>query len=206
MGYIYKIINKIDGKIYIGQTRVDLKERWRQHKKISSNCRYLKNAIQKYGFENFEFKLILICFDEDLDKNETYYIQKNNTIVPNGYNLRYGGNSSSHNEETKKKISESLKGRTDIIYNKSNLGKSHSDEIKLKISNSLKGKKKSKESVEKRIKFKIFQIDKEGVIIDSFRGYNAASEKTGFFKLGIMNVCNGKRITSNGFFWKKEKL
>ena len=41
MGYIYKITNKTDGKIYIGQTIQPLDERFRQHRKKGSNCRYL---------------------------------------------------------------------------------------------------------------------------------------------------------------------
>ena len=66
MGYIYKITNKITSQSYIGQTKQDLDERWRQHKKANSNCVYLKSAFNKYGVDNFDFKLICICFDDDL--------------------------------------------------------------------------------------------------------------------------------------------
>ena len=114
MGYIYKITNKNTGKMYIGQTIQDLQERWRGHRSSKSNCRYLKSAIKKYGIYNFEFKLICVCFDNDMDKFENDYIKKYNTLVPNGYNLREGGNGGRHNEETKKKISESLKNRTEL--------------------------------------------------------------------------------------------
>jgi hypothetical protein len=76
-------------------------------------------------------------------------MNKYNTIVPNGYNLREGGNSGRHNDETKKKISETLKNRTDIIRCKSQLGKPHTDEIKKKISESLKGFKQTQESIQK---------------------------------------------------------
>ena len=134
MGYIYKITNKVDGKIYVGQTIQVLEDRWRQHKKIGSNCRYLKRAFNKYGIDNFEFNIICICFDEDLDKYEIQYMEKYNSMVPNGYNLRKGGNSGKHHEETKRKISESLKARTDIFRPKTNyrLGKHHSEETKKK--------------------------------------------------------------------------
>ena len=142
MGYIYKITNKEDGKIYIGQTTQILEDRWRQHKKIGSNCRYLKRAFNKYGIHNFEFKLICICFDEDLDKYEIQYMEKYSSMVPNGYNLRKGGNSGKHHEETKKKISDSLKGRTDIFRAKTTnrLGMSHTEETKKKISQALKSR------------------------------------------------------------------
>jgi len=104
MGYIYKITNKIDNKIYIGQTIRDVFLRWREHKKQNSNCRYLKAAFEKYGLKNFEFKLICISFDNELDKLENHYIKKYNSLVPNGYNLRHGGNNGKVNEETKKKF------------------------------------------------------------------------------------------------------
>ena len=142
MGYIYRIINKITNQNYIGQTTQDLYERWRQHKQKKSNCRYLKSAFNKYGIENFDFKLICIGFDDNLNDLEIYYIKKYNCIVPNGYNLRSGGNNGGkHNEETKKKISETLKKRPKSIYHKPQLGKPHTEEVKNKISNANKGAK-----------------------------------------------------------------
>jgi group I intron endonuclease len=140
MGYIYKIINKINGMIYVGQTIQFLQERWKQHRKINNNCRYLKFAFKKYGIDNFEFKMICICFDEELDKFEVQYIKLFNSMVPNGYNLRNGGNSGRHHEETKKKISDTLKNSKNIfgiIRQKPQLGKPHNEETKQKISNSL---------------------------------------------------------------------
>jgi group I intron endonuclease len=151
MGYIYKIKNKLNGQCYIGQTTINFEERWRQHKTRKSNCRYLKNAFQKYGMENFEFKLICICFDEDLNRFEIDYIKKYNSLVPIGYNLRTGGESGGkHNEETKIKISNSLKNRRDIVRVKPQLGKPLTEEIKNKISNSLKGRKTNLEAIQKK--------------------------------------------------------
>jgi group I intron endonuclease len=60
MGYIYKITNKINNKCYIGQTILNLFVRWKQHKRISSNCLYLKRAFDKHGIDNFKFELIMI--------------------------------------------------------------------------------------------------------------------------------------------------
>jgi group I intron endonuclease len=100
MGYIYQIRNKTNGKLYIGQTD-NVEERWKGHRKASSNCRYLKHAFNKYGFENFEFKVLVICFDDDMNTYEVEYMHKYNTLVPNGYNLREGGNSGKHHEERK---------------------------------------------------------------------------------------------------------
>lgn len=51
---IYKIVNLITGKIYIGQTVGSLNTRWNQHCLISSKCAALNGAINKYGKENLE--------------------------------------------------------------------------------------------------------------------------------------------------------
>lgn len=108
---------------------------------------------------------------------EIYYINKYNSIVPNGYNLRGGGNNGGkHNEETKKKISETLKNRTDIVRNNHQLGKPHTEEEKNKISKALMGIKQRPESIQKRrellIKHRVFKIDKETKnILEIFNGY-----------------------------------
>lgn len=209
MGYIYKIINKITKKSYVGQTIMDLDERWRQHCKSNSNCRYLKSSIKKYGVDSFEFKLICICFDNDLDKYECFYMNKYNTLVPNGYNLREGGNSGRHHEETKRKISETLKNRTDIIRGKSQLGKPHTEEVKNKISKSLIGIKQKPESIQKRrellIKYNVFKIDKNTqAVIEIFNGYTEAAKNVDTHKGAIWGACNGKSKTSKGFIWKSE--
>lgn len=112
MGYIYLITNKVNKKQYIGQTKCeDIETRWRYHKKMSnvSIGRHLLAAYQKYGIENFKFQIVCITFDEACNALEEYYIQKFNTLAPNGYNLKLGGRASRHHEETKKLMSESIK-------------------------------------------------------------------------------------------------
>lgn len=95
MGYIYQIKNKVNGKSYIGQTiRDDVKTRWNGHiRAIKSNtgCPLLQIAVNKYGLENFEFRVIIICFDEDLNKYEKEYIKRYNTFGKDGYNASAGG-------------------------------------------------------------------------------------------------------------------
>ncbi len=210
MGFIYKITNTINKQCYIGQTIMNLEERWRHHKNVKSNCRYLKNAFQKYGIENFEFKLICICFDCDLNRFEIEYIKKYNSIVPNGYNLRAGGdNGGKHNDETKLKISEALKGRTNIIRGKPQLGKPHTEHVKNKIRTSLKGRKLKSETIEKRvatiIKFKIYKIDLHtSKVIEEFNGYPEAAKNVKTTKNSIWKACNGKTKTCKGFIWKSE--
>ena len=149
MGYIYILTNKINKKKYVGQTICeDINKRWNQYKKIDKQCigRCLYNALIKYGINNFKFQIICICFDEDCNTYEKEYIKKYNTIAPNGYNLKEGGNNSKHHPETIELIRTSLKGRKlskgHIEKMRINMtGKKHSEETKHKLSISLKGAK-----------------------------------------------------------------
>jgi len=117
MGYIYKIQNKISDKCYIGETKQHYEKRWKEHiRSINTNrgCPALKDAIKKYGLENFKFEIIIICFDDDRFEIEKEYIKKYNSLVPNGYNIIPGGegggfNGKKHTCESIKKIKESQK-------------------------------------------------------------------------------------------------
>ena len=95
MAYIYRIKNKITKKSYIGESKKkDVNWRWSEHKqniKNNKGCPALRDAVIKYGIENFEFSIIIICFDDDRFIYEKEYIKKYNTVVPNGYNITKGG-------------------------------------------------------------------------------------------------------------------
>jgi hypothetical protein len=96
---IYKITNLINGKLYIGQTRNELKKRWLVHKTYAKNCKkysknrnsYLYNSIQKYGIDNFKIELLddTAKNAEELSILEIFYINLFKTYNPkNGYNLK----------------------------------------------------------------------------------------------------------------------
>jgi len=215
MGYIYKIKNKIDNKTYIGQTTQDLESRWRQHLKKRNSCRYLKYAFNKYGVENFEFKLVCITFDNQLDDMEIKYIEQYKCLVPNGYNIRLGGNSGKHHDETKRKIGEALKNRykNGMVHSMPQLGKPHNEIIKKKISDTLKGHKRSQESIDKQIiskrnkrNRKIIQFDIEGNRLNSFYTCTEAAEYIGCTLCNISKCCNGVTKTSKGYVWKYESI
>jgi group I intron endonuclease len=119
MGYIYKITNTVTNKCYIGETIESTPEkRWNRHiqmLKRNAGCPALKEAMKKYGVDKFKFEVIIICFDEDLDAYEREYIQKYNSMVPNGYNILPGGKcgggfkGKKHREESIKKMANGLK-------------------------------------------------------------------------------------------------
>ena len=95
MGYIYKITNTVSGKCYIGETAKDDPEiRWNQHKatiRRGVGCPALRDAVNKYGIENFKFEVLVICFDDARFEMERLYIKKFKSQVPNGYNISAGG-------------------------------------------------------------------------------------------------------------------
>lgn len=110
IGVIYKIENKLNKKIYIGQT-VDYKRRLWEHCR-SEKKSPLYNAFKKYGFNNFQFSIIDTAITiNELNEKEIYYINKHaSTNRVFGYNLEYGGHNSIPTEETLEKMSKSHKG------------------------------------------------------------------------------------------------
>ena len=113
---IYCATNLVNGKRYIGYTTKTLGERIKIHL-YKSRCKTNKHyfylfplAIRKYGIENFKWEILCECSSiEECCEMEKFYIRTINTITPNGYNLTEGGNGGIQSDETKEKISFSLK-------------------------------------------------------------------------------------------------
>lgn len=95
---IYAIRNKINGKVYIGQS-VNILQRWNDHKRRSRYEEYegnhypLYRAFKKYGVDNFEFILLEECNKNILNEREIYWIKKYNSYN-DGYNATLGGGNS----------------------------------------------------------------------------------------------------------------
>lgn len=138
---VYVHINKINGKMYVGQTiHGD-----RPHKRWDNgngykHCPYFWKAIQKYGWDNFDHEIIANNLTaQEADNFEILLIEKLNTMNPNmGYNLEPGGTKNKVlSEATKKKISESHMGEKNPMYGvrltgeKNGMyGKHHTEEFK----------------------------------------------------------------------------
>ena len=122
---IYKITNLTNGKLYVGQAVSHIlnhkryrpyghEGRFRCHiseafsnKKNQSH--YLNNAIRKYGVNDFIVELIEYCIISNANDREIHYIKEFNTLYPNGYNLKNGGNVFTHSDESKKRVSNGVK-------------------------------------------------------------------------------------------------
>lgn len=133
---IYLIQNIVDNKIYIGQAE-DIGLRWSTHLSLlqagKHPSKYLQQAVDEYGLENFTFTILCECSKEKLNELEQYYIYCLGTTYPEiGYNRQYGGKSNRPCADTRRLMSEAHKG------------KKHSEETKRKIGESHKGMKYKK--------------------------------------------------------------
>lgn len=140
---IYIIENNINCKIYIGQTWYGVSKRFKDHIwNTNSNydcCVKLERAIKKYGVELFKIRTLSTAINQkQADALEKFFI-KTFDSVNNGYNIRDGGSRGKLSNESRKAISEKLKGHT------------VSDETKKKISDKLMGKCYLTEESKKKI-------------------------------------------------------
>lgn len=108
---IYKFENKINGKVYIGQS-VNIEKRYSEHLRVNNKDKSIFHfAIRKYGLDNFSFEIIEECEPQKLDELEIMYIQLYKSLHPQGYNLTSGGRSKWKTcLETKEKIKKAKTG------------------------------------------------------------------------------------------------
>lgn len=89
-GFIY-VYTSPSGKKYIGQTIHSLMERSGKRGHGYRGCECFYSAIQKYGFDTFKREILKEVKISELDETEKEFIQKYNTLMPNGYNISAGG-------------------------------------------------------------------------------------------------------------------
>lgn len=105
---IYKIENKINHKVYIGQS-INITDRWRNHRsayKDTSDKAYethLYRSMRKYGIENFDFSIVEECLPSELNERERYWVSYYDSFF-NGYNLTLGGDGATGGNIDKEKI------------------------------------------------------------------------------------------------------
>lgn len=174
---IYKATNRINGKIYIGQTTRSLQKRIKGHNNESKRTNYaFHKAIRKHGIENFDFEVLFECQTlEELNKKEIELIKElkaNNRDI--GYNITIGGSSFGSGE------------------NHPSFGKPLSDEHKAKIS-----KKKSGDN-NPSYDFTVYSFQHP----DFGTRIGTKFELRKEFKLikgNLAAICNGKRIEHKGW-------
>lgn len=230
-GYIYCITNKINNKKYVGQTIRTIKVRWSCHQSESKNLEdntIFHRAIRKYGSSNFEVMELehiecnnKIDLKNQLNQLEIIYIKKLNTLNPNGYNLTYGGDSSSSVRKRKvvqanivgeiintfESIAEATRyigygecGLSSVLGNFTNMALGYYwfyyDEL---------NKKDIKDGIIHNIydNFKyIVQYNLEGEYLNHYYTLLEASSSSNISTSRISQCCNGNRKKANGFQWK----
>lgn len=209
-GFIYKITNDINGKIYIGKTLNSLEHRFNEHKRASRKkyCenRPLYSAMRKYGVENFSITLIEKASIEILAEREIYWINYYKTYGE-GYNATLGGEGAvlyNYNDiingflsgKIIKELAEEFECSPDTI----------SRIIRLKNLD-------AKENAIAKTKKGLVAKDKSGNVIRNFSSRAEAArwlQENGYTKsndldnivAAIGRAANGQRATAYGFIWE----
>ena len=149
---IYKIINP-KGKVYIGQT-IDYDRRLRHYRLLK--CKQqpkLYASLVEYGYSNHKVSLIKECAIEELTKWERHFQEMYKSVGTNGLNcilVKDEHFTGGHSEESKKKISDSLKGRNFTNKHKENISEANrnriiTEEHRINLGNGNRGRKFSDE-------------------------------------------------------------
>jgi group I intron endonuclease len=167
IAYLYKITNTINDMVYIGVTK-NPRTRMNAHACSKTPTKsIIKNAIQKYGRDNFTLQVLVMGTQAYCYELESKAIVAYNTLKPNGYNICTGGKGAigifgevngmfgkKHSEETREKIRLRHLGRKASEATKAKMRESAkcrviSEENTLKIHTAMTGRKHSPESIEK---------------------------------------------------------
>lgn len=203
MGYIYKVTNTINGKVYVGQTTRDVSSRWKNH---ISEARYprqqdnsiLHKAMRKYGENAFAVEELEQCDNDMLDDREQYWIQQYDSANV-GYNISLGG------KGYKKCLDDDIlrlwkQGKTFV-----------------EIADTLAVHMETVSKILKRYGIKhrpqqiqpnaVHQYTLDGEYIQSFPSTYAASTYLGIRGSGgIRGVCIGRNRQCHGYRWSYEKV
>lgn len=223
---IYYILDRTNGKGYVGQTRNKLKTRIAHH--IKYNKFYIGNAIRLHGWENFSVFVLEECASPDeLNEREIYWIKTLNTKFPNGYNLTDGGdglNGCKRSQKTREKMSESNHNKCAVVCTTTGeifpSIKAAAEYFKITPGSvsavctakclSINGLEFEYVDEEKRAaaeikRQKLSPMKKPVLCVETEKIYEsavAASEDTGIYRRSISFACAGKHATAGGLHWK----
>lgn len=208
MAYIYQIVNKINGKVYVGKTNFSLEKRFREHCydafQLRCEKRPLYAAMRKYGIENFYIELLEET--NEPESKEIYWIEKLGSFKT-GYNATQGGDGARYLDydlivatyqelKSEKATAEkmgidvgsvrvALKERSEKIYTSQEVNRRQSGTV-------------------------IKQLDKNNgeliqvfaTVKDAARHIRPNTSSLGGVTSHITEVCKGKRQSAYGYKWK----
>lgn len=197
---IYKIVNKINGKYYVGGSEkiIGYKGRWYNHRKSlnknNHHCIGLQRAWNKYGEKNFEFIIVEHTDISELSMAEQKYLDIAKTEKEKCYNSTFNViaffRGKRHSNETKLKISKICKGKCCGI-NHHAYGTHMKDETKKKLSKSLIGKHSGENAYQyDKTIYNLFNNDSKetftGTRYNFYKKYNLSPK-------GVFRLVNRKR-------------
>lgn len=205
--YIYMHTNKINNKKYIGQTKQDPERRWREGGKGYVNSPKFWNAIQKYGWDNFDHEIIEVIdgTPSEADEREIYWIAYYDTYNNDekGYNMTPGGQNYMSELWQNAEYRENMKKSFSIARQKS---WSDKDFAEKSLNSLLEGLHQSWDNEEWRAnRIKAMRGDnnsnaKAVVNIETNKVFTTIKEAASWCGLnsvsGIGQCCRGKRKTS----------
>lgn len=186
-----------NNKKYIGITSKSIEKRWNNGNGYRNN-KYFYSAILKYGKDNF--KHIVIASDLTKDnacRLEIELIKKYDTTNrKKGFNHSTGGDICAYGVKRSKEYIQKLKA----IH----IGKKHSEETKRKISNTLKGHIPINKGIpmkncsKRKMSIPIICIETN----KNYFGINEAERQTGISSRNIGQCLKGNRKTAGGYHWR----
>lgn len=193
---IYLIKNKINGRIYIGQTQY-FPERFQQHKAGYNKSTHIARAIKKHGVDNFDWYCLEECDISLLNEREQFYLD-----LFNSYDKKIGYNSSKEAKAPRGwKHSESFYIKKREWFN-NNLhpmkGKKANPDAVNKMKVSLTGRKLSDSQLVKHYKFPPKRVKMFNTQDNSSLEFNSVTEAaiyTKTDKASITRCCKGERKT-----------
>lgn len=180
-GYIYKVTNSCNDKVYIGQTYMTINKRWRSH--VYSANRGVKTkfyqAMRKYGIINFKIDVIekyeadtVVQLKEILNEREIFYINKFDSFK-NGYNSTIGG------DPTIKELSEN----------------------KQYIKNPYKWDRNDNRKNEQQMKG-IKMYDLYGHFLEKYESIQSCCDKNNLTPSKVSSVCKDLVTQHNGYYFR----
>ncbi len=211
MSYIYKIINDVNNKIYVGKTEFSIEKRFKEHCKDafkkSNKDRPLYRAMRKYGVDNFHIELI-----EETnipEEREIYWIGYYDGYTK-GYNATKGGDGTKLYDHNL--ILARLQEHPYPIDIAKEFGCSSDLVCNIAKFNDIKVKNKGQEALKQQTSKSISAYSKTNDYIKSFESTAAAAQwcyenkKCSTLNSGVRShiaeVANGKRKSAYGYIWK----
>lgn len=191
--WVYKITNLFNNKVYIGQTRRSIKDRWRDHCTLtkSKHRSLIRLAVVKYGQHGFTIEILDECSSiEELNLKEQQRIKEYCSLSPNGYNLDFGGKSKIVHLESRKKMALAKIGKSNP----------HTEQSRKRLSIAKKGVKLSEQHKKAlsmaRPDKKMIRCINSGTIYESVC---AAAKALNLTSQNISQCLRGKRKSTHGF-------